>query len=66
MPSPSAFPNPACRTHFAFGDYWKCLVDNSNHCPHALGFGYIYLCKHPDNRRFAAPGPARQKCKTDK
>ncbi|MBI5386982.1 MAG: hypothetical protein HZA90_20100 [Verrucomicrobia bacterium] len=42
-------PAPAiCRARGAgFGDYVDCLVEPPFKCPHALGFGYAFLCQHP-------------------
>jgi hypothetical protein len=27
--------------------YAECLMEGPNTCPHALPFGYCFLCKHP-------------------
>ena len=40
---------------------WECLAENSNHCPHALEFGFShYICRHPEPHTF------RNKTKTKK
>lgn len=42
-------PHPAiCRVKAAgFGDYADCLVERPHRCPHALGFGHGFFCRHP-------------------
>ncbi|HOW80885.1 MAG TPA: hypothetical protein PK406_15695 [Verrucomicrobiota bacterium] len=53
-------PDPEiCRAKLAgFGDYTDCLVEHPIHCPHALSFGELFLCLHPQReeivRRTAA------------
>lgn len=48
------FPDPGvCKTKPAFASYWSCLAENNFSCPYKFGFGFDYLCKHPDNFRFA-------------
>jgi len=28
-------------------NFAECLMEGPNECPHALAFGYCFLCQHP-------------------
>jgi hypothetical protein len=49
LPTARALPDPAiCRATTAGLDgYANCLVGRPSECPHALGFGYGFFCRHP-------------------
>jgi hypothetical protein len=52
-------PDPEiCRMRYLWEgfDFSACLVENPNSCKHAFGFGFGFLCCHPDRRSLEKAG----------
>ncbi len=55
MPSTIKLPDPVtCKTWPIAANVWECLVRDPRLCPHVLGFGYSYYCKHSCRQTFEA------------
>jgi len=52
-------PDPSiCRTKdIGIKEFFECLVHCPQRCPHAVSFGQIFLCNHPDRHTFEKPDP---------